>query len=43
MVDTIKYIETRYPQEEPLIATEEDVKESIRITEEIIEYIKRKL
>ncbi|KYH35607.1 HEPN domain protein [Clostridium tepidiprofundi DSM 19306] len=33
------YIETRYPAEEPLIASREDVEEGIKIAEKIIKYI----
>lgn len=33
------YIETRYPAEDPLIADEEDVKEGLKFTEEIIQFI----
>lgn len=35
------YIETRYPAEDPLIADEEDVKEGIKFTEEIIQFIEK--
>lgn len=35
------YIETRYPAEEPLVAGKEDVEESLKIAENIIEYIKK--
>lgn len=33
------YIETRYPAEDPLIAEAEDVKEGLKFTEEIINFI----
>ena len=35
------YIETRYPAEDPLVAGREDVEESLKIAENIIEYIKK--
>ena len=37
------YIETRYPAEDPLIADEEDVKEGIKFTEEIIVFIEQNI
>lgn len=37
------YIETRYPAEDPLIADEEDVKEGIKVTEEIILFIEENI
>jgi Uncharacterized conserved protein related to C-terminal domain of eukaryotic chaperone, SACSIN len=37
------YIETRYPAEEALMAVKEDVEESLKIAENIIEYVKKKL
>lgn len=33
------YIETRYPAEDPLIAEDEDVKDGLEFTEEIINFI----
>jgi HEPN domain-containing protein len=35
------YIETRYPSEDPLIAEDEDVKDGLKFTEEIIEFIEK--
>lgn len=35
------YIETRYPAEDPLIAEEDDVKEGLQFTEEIIDFIEK--
>jgi len=37
------YIETRYPAEDPLIADEEDVKEGLKFTEEIIVFIEQNI
>lgn len=37
------YIETRYPAEDPLIAETEDVKEGLKFTEEIINFIERNI
>jgi Uncharacterized conserved protein related to C-terminal domain of eukaryotic chaperone, SACSIN len=37
------YIETRYPAEEALVAAKEDVEESLKISENIIEYVKKKV
>jgi len=37
------YIETRYPAEDPLIADEEDVKEGIKFTEEILLFIEQSI
>jgi len=35
------YIETRYPAEDPLIAEDDDVKDGLKFTKEIIEFIEK--
>lgn len=37
------YIETRYPAEDPLVADEDDVKDGLNFTKEIIDFIEKNL